>query len=44
VTDSSQFVIRGPDGIYGYVSLVDHHHATSRSFTMTLGDCSAPQQ
>jgi hypothetical protein len=44
VTDSSHFVIRGPDGIYGYVSLVDHYNATSRSFTMTLGDCIAPQQ
>ena len=44
VTDSSHFAIRRPDGIYGYVSLVDHYNATSRSFTMTLGDCTAPQQ
>lgn len=44
VTDSSHFVISGPDGIYGYVSLVDHYSATSRSFTMTLGDCIPPQQ
>ena len=44
VTDSSHFVIRGPDGVYGYVSLVDHYNVTSRSFTMTLGDCTAPEQ
>jgi hypothetical protein len=44
VTDSSHFVISGPDGIYGSVSLVDHYSATSRSFTMTLGDCIPPQQ
>lgn len=44
VTDSSHFVIRGPDGVYGYVSLVDHYNLTSRSFTMTLGDCTAPEQ
>jgi hypothetical protein len=43
-TDSSHFVIRGRDGVYGYVSLVDHYNATSRSFTMALGDCIAPQQ
>jgi hypothetical protein len=44
VTDSSHFVISGPDGIYGSVSLVDHYSASSRSFTMTLGDCIPPQQ
>ena len=43
VTDSSHFVIRGPDGMYGSVSLVDHYNATGRSFTTSLGDCTAPQ-
>lgn len=42
VTDTSDFVIHGPGGVFGAVRLVDHYNVNGRSFTLTFGTCTPP--
>jgi hypothetical protein len=42
VTDTSDFVLHGTDGVFGAVRLVDHYNVNGRSFTLTFGTCTPP--